>query len=115
VTDQQASRWAMFIHLSVFLNFIVPIPFTNLLAPLILWQLKKGEHPLIDDQGKEAVNFQISILIYILISIVLILVLIGVVLIIAVLIFWFVMTIVAAIKANEGQYYRYPLTIRFIK
>lgn len=115
MTDQQANRWAMFIHLSTFLNFIVPIPFTNILAPLILWQLKKGEHPLIDDQGKESVNFQISILIYMLIAIVLILILIGFILIFAVIIFWFVMTIVAAIKANAGVYYRYPLTIRFIK
>jgi uncharacterized protein len=82
---------------------------------LVIWLVKKDEYAFVDDQGKEALNFQISITIYSLVSGVLILALIGIPLLIAVIIFSVVMTVIAAIKANGGEYYRYPLTIRFVK
>jgi len=77
--------------------------------------LKKEEMPLVDDQGKEAVNFQISITIYFLVAAASIFCVIGFVLAPAVLIFDLVFTIIAAMKAGSGEAYRYPLTIRFIK
>ena len=105
--------WGMLCHLSTFAGYLVP--FGNILGPLIVWLVKKDEYAFVDDQGKEALNFQISITIYSLVSGILILALIGIVLLIAVIIFSVVMTVIAAIKANGGEYYRYPLTIRLVK
>ncbi len=104
--------WAMLCHLSALAGFIVP--FGNIIGPLVIWSLKKDEFPLVNDQGKEALNFQISILIYIFVSVILIFVAIGIIALIAVACFSLIMTVIAAIKSNEGFKYRYPLTIRFL-
>ncbi len=105
--------WAMLCHLSTFAGYMVP--FGNIIAPLVLWVMKKDEYPLVDDQGKEAINFQISITIYVIMSIVLVFLVIGIPLLIGLLIYEIIATIIAAIKANDGEQYRYPFTIRFIK
>ena len=81
----------------------------------MVWLLKRDSSPFVDEQGKEALNFQISFLIYIIISIILCVLLIGFVLLIALGIAELILVIMAALKANEGVSYRYPLTIRFIK
>lgn len=104
--------WAMLCHLSGFAGYLVP--FGNIIGPLVIWLIKKDQYAFVDDQGKEALNFQISIMIWAAVAIALCFVIIGIPLLIAVIIFSVVMTIVAAIKANEGEYYRYPLTIRLI-
>jgi uncharacterized Tic20 family protein len=106
--------WAMLAHLSTLVGYAV-VPFGNIIAPLIIWLVKKDQSWFVDDQAKESLNFQISILIYALISVVLMLVLIGFVLFIILYVFGIAMVIVAAIKANNGFQYRYPITIRFIK
>jgi uncharacterized Tic20 family protein len=77
--------------------------------------LKKDQFPLVDDQGKESLNAQISFTLYFLISIPLCFLLIGIPLAIAIWIFDLVVVIVAAIKAYDGERYRYPLIIRFVK
>lgn len=105
--------WALFSHLSSFVGFF--IPFGNLIAPLIMWQIKKEEMPFGSSQAKECLNFQISLTIYSLISGILCLILIGFLLLFALFIIWIVFTIMAAIKASNGEPYQYPLTIRFIK
>ena len=105
--------WGMLCHLSTFAGYL--IPFGNILGPLVIWLIKKDEYAFVEDQGKEALNFQISIMIYSLVSGILVLAIIGLPLLIAVIIFDVVMTVIAAIKANGGEYYRYPLTIRFVK
>ncbi len=110
--NRDERMWAMFCHLSALIGFI--IPFGNVIAPLVLWTLKKEEYPLVNDQGKEALNFQISMTIYIIASIILIFVVIGIILLILLGIFSLIVIIIAAIKANEGEKYRYPLTIRFL-
>jgi uncharacterized Tic20 family protein len=104
--------WATFCHLGGLGMYV--FPFGNVIIPLVIWLIKKDEYPLVDDQGKESLNFQLSILIYTLVSAILLLAAVGVVLLAAVLIFDIVMIIIASIKANEGVAYRYPLTIRFI-
>lgn len=109
----QARQWAMFAHLSALAGLI--IPFGNVLGPLIIWQIKKNEFAFVDDQGKEALNFQITVAIAMIVSMILMLVLIGVVLMFLVGIAALAFTIIAAIKANEGQYYRYPFTLRLVK
>lgn len=111
--NQEARNWAMIAHLSSLVGFI--IPFGSILGPLIVWLVKKEEMPFVDEQGKEALNFQISLTIYGIISAILTLVLIGIIMIIGLVIFWLVFAIIAGIKAGQGESYRYPLTIRLIK
>ena len=77
--------------------------------------VKKDESAFVDDQGKEALNFNITISIAGFIAFLLMFVVIGGLLLPIIGIFWLVMTIIAAVKANGGERYRYPLTIRLIK
>jgi uncharacterized protein len=109
---QNECTWAMFCHLSAFAGFI--IPFGSIIGPLIVWSMKKDQYPLVDDQGKEAINFQISMLMYFIVSAILVLALVGIPLLIALFFFKLIITVVAAIKANEGTRFRYPLRIRFL-
>jgi uncharacterized Tic20 family protein len=114
--SEDARMWAMFCHLAGLAGFVVPVIFASIIAPLIVWQIKKDEHPFIDEHGKEALNFQISIGIYSLVSLALIpLFCIGAFLLAAVGIVNLVFLLIAAVKANSGQPYHYPLCIRFIK
>ena len=110
--SQDERTWGMLCHLSAFAGYVVP--FGGIIGPLVVWLIKKDEMPFVDDQGKEALNFQISVAIYVIVSIVLLFLLIGFILLPAVIIFDIVMTIIAAIRANSGEAYRYPLSIRFI-
>jgi uncharacterized Tic20 family protein len=103
----------MLCHLSALAGYI--IPFGNIIAPVIIWQIKKTEFPSVDVHGKEAVNFQISVMIYVAISFLLTIVLIGVPLLIATVLGSLVFMVIASIKAYNGEPYRYPLTLRFIK
>ena len=111
--EKDARNWAMICHLSAFSGFV--IPFGHILGPLIIWAIKKDEFAFVDDQGKEALNFQLTLTIAYIISAILILVLVGFVLIAALCIYSIIMIIVASIKANDGQAYRFPYTIRFFK
>lgn len=111
--NSDARTWGMVCHLSGLAGYA--FPFGNIIAPLVVWQLKKNEHEFVDDQGKEAVNFQITITIAAIVAGLSILLVIGIILLPAVLLFDVAMMIVAAINANNGIRYRYPLSIRFIK
>ena len=106
--------WGMICHLAALAGF-VGIPLGNVLGRLIVWLIKREEFPLVADQGKESLNFQISMTIYGVICIPLMFVVIGFLLGLALLIADVVFIIIAAMKANEGALYRYPLTIRLIK
>jgi uncharacterized Tic20 family protein len=112
--NKEACMWAMFCHLAGLCAFVIPFV-GNIVGPLILWQIKKDEYPFVDEQGKEAVNFQISMTIYGLISVALSFVCVGIFLLAAVGVVDLVFLLIAAVKANSGQHYHYPLTIRFIK
>ncbi|RRV09158.1 DUF4870 domain-containing protein [Pseudomonas sp. v388] len=110
---QSARQWAMFCHLSAFAGLIFPLG--NLLAPLILWQLKRENDPFIDAQGKEAMNFQITATLAAMVSILLMVVVIGFPLLLLVIVGAMALIIIAGIKANEGRDYRYPFTWRLLK
>ena len=110
--DKDARMWGMLCHITALSSF-AGVP--GFIGPLVIWLLKKEDYPFVDDQGKESLNFQISIFIYALISVVLIWIVIGFFLMIAVTIFNLIFVIVATIKANNGEYFRYPMTIRLIK
>lgn len=109
----EEKQWALFAHLSALVGYI--IPFGSLIGPLIVWQVKKNEMPFVDDQGKEALNFQITIALAAVVCVVLMVVLIGFLLILVVGLFDLIFIIIAAIAANNGQAYRYPICLRLIK
>lgn len=106
-SENEELLWAMFCHLSTI--------FAGFIGPLVIWLIKKDESYYIDYHGKEALNFQISVFIYGVICVVLMFVLVGVVLLFALGIFALVVTIMASVKAYNGEYYQYPLNLRFIK
>ncbi|QHF47704.1 orotate phosphoribosyltransferase [Pseudomonas sp. S35] len=108
----EVRQGAMLCHLAAFLGFV--FPFGSVVGPLMLWQMKEVD-PFIDDQGKEALNFQITVAIAWLTCIVLAFAVIGFFLMFALAIATVVLTIIASIKANKGVAYRYPLTWRVIK
>lgn len=108
---QDAKNWAVIAHLSALVN-LVGIP--SVIGPLVVWLIKKDEDPFIDYHGKEALNFNISFMIYGIVSALLILVGIGLLLLPIVLIAWLVLVILAAVRASNGEYYRYPVTIRLV-
>lgn len=114
--NNDARMWAMFCHLGGLAGFTpIALVFGSIIAPLIIWQIKKDEFGFVDEHGKEALNFQISILIYALVSGLLCLACIGIVLLPVVFIFDLIFMLIAAVKSNNGEHYHYPLCIRFIK
>ena len=108
--SKEVRQWAMLCHFAAFLGLV--FPFGSLIGPLILWQIKKDMHPFINDQGKEALNFQITVAIAWMICMVLGFVVIGFLLMGVLVIGALVLTIIAGIKANKGIAYRYPLKWR---
>ena len=111
--DMQERQWALICHLSALSGYV--IPFGNLIVPIIIWSMKKEEMPMVDEHGKEVINFQISMTIWMIIAGVLIFVLIGIPLLIVLAILQVVFVIIGAVKADSGQLYKYPMTIQFIK
>ena len=111
---KQYRTWGMVCHISALCVYI-GIPIGNILAPLVIWLVKKEESPFIDRQGKEALNFQISFSIYGLIAWILCFILIGFLLFAIIIPLHIIFTIIAAVKANDGKNYQYPLCFRFLK
>lgn len=108
----EEKNWAMACHLSALIGWVFPLGW--ILGPLVVWLLRRTVYPFVDEQGKEALNFHISLLIYGIIAGVLCFVFIGFLLLPILGILQIVFVIIAAIKASNGDHYRYPLTIRFI-
>ena len=111
--NAEAKQWAMFAHLAALAGF--GIPFGSIVGPLLVWQLKKDVDPFVEQNGKEAVNFQITIAIAAVVCFMLMSGVIGVLLFPVLVLIWLIFTIIAGVKANDGVAYRYPMTIRFIK
>jgi hypothetical protein len=103
----------MLAHVVALIGYV--IPFGNVIGPLVVWQIKKDAMPFVDDQGKEALNFQITVMLAMLISGILWVVVIGMLLMLLVGLGALALTIVAGIRANEGVRYRYPFTLRLVK
>jgi uncharacterized Tic20 family protein len=109
-----ARTWNVLCHLSALSGVLLHFP-GHVLGPLIVWLLKRGDSPEIDAHGKESLNFQLSMLLYTLVSGVFCLVLIGFLFIAILWVMNAVFVIIASIQASEGKFYRYPMTIRFIQ
>lgn len=115
--SREERQWALFAHLSALLGGLVTSHFFGLgclIGPLVIWLIKKDTMPFVDDQAKEALNFNITVAIAAVVCWILVFVLIGIPLVILLGLAWLVFVIIAAIKANEGERYRYPFTLRFI-
>ena len=100
-------------HLSALAGFVIPGA-GHILGPLIVWLVKRGDSAEIDAHGKEALNFQISMLIYNVVAGILCLIVIGFVLLAVLHVLNVVFVIIASLRASEGQMYRYPLTLQLL-
>lgn len=105
--NKDDNTMALLVHVSAI--------FTGFVGPLIIWLIKKDESPFVDAHGKAALNFQLTLLIGYVVSVILFIVLIGILTFFACLILGLVFPIIAAMKANNGEFYKYPLSINFIK
>ncbi len=116
-SDAATKQWAAILHFSALAGFV--FPFGNILAPLIVWQVKKAELPGLEAIGKSVMNFQISYMIYgiaaTVIGIVGSCLYVPVALPFIVAIAWLVFTILGGIKASNGEAYVFPATIKFLK
>jgi uncharacterized protein len=109
--------WGTLTHLSAFVGAAVALAFVG---PLVMWLIKRDEHPFLDHHGKEALNFNLSMLLYAVVGVVISILTLGFGLIVAIplgialFVTWVVAPIIGAVKASNGEGYRYPVTIRFI-
>ena len=113
MSESEERNWALFSHLGVLGGMFVP--FGNLLMPLLIWQLNKDKSEFITDHAIEALNFQLTMLIITIGCGLLCLIIIGIPLLIIAVILDIVFSVIAANKANKGEYYDYPFNFRFIK
>jgi len=107
IPKSDAKGWAVAAHL-------LPLVGIYIFGALIIWLIQRDDDEFVEEHAREALNFQISMSLYFIVSMVLILVLIGIVMVIALAIFSLVMSIIAGVKAANGERYRYPLTIRMV-
>ncbi|WP_234734734.1 DUF4870 domain-containing protein [Tellurirhabdus bombi] len=113
LSQSDERMWAMFAHLSALAGFA--IPFGNIIGPLVVWQIQKDKSAFVDFHGKESLNFQITMAILYAISFVLVFILVGFGLLVILGLVSLVLFIIASVKANNGEYYKYPFTFRFIQ
>jgi uncharacterized protein len=113
VVDQEVRNTAVAAHLSTFAGLIMP--FGSVIGPLAVWLTRRHRDPFIDQAGREALNFGITIAIYGLVALVAALMLVGIPLLLVGVIAWVVLASLAAVKASQGQPYRYPLTLRLVR
>lgn len=93
---------------------LIPIVGFGFIAPLVIWLIKRDEDAFVEYWAREALNFQLTLLIWIIIGIVTLLIIVGIFILIAVGIGALVLAIIAGVKAASGEFWRYPLTIRFV-
>ncbi len=121
----EEKQWAMFGHLSALAGGLLTSGWAGgigfFIGPLVIWQMKKDTMPFVADQAKEALNFAITVSLACLVLLILTLLSLGigalltVPLMLVIGIGALVFVVIAAIKANEGVAYRYPIALRFVK
>ncbi len=117
---RETRKWEMLFHLGGLASLVI-FPSANIILPLVIWLTKRDTDPYVDKQGREAVNFQISIFLYG--AFVTAMVFLLKFILIGYLLFWLPLlvviaqlggTIVGAIRAHDGENFRYPLILRFL-
>ena len=111
-TSKDERTWSVVVHLSALCALFIPLG--HLLGPLVIWLIKRGEMPMVDRHGKEALNFQITVTLASFLCSLLYFVGIGFVLLFVLLVADAVLVIMAAVKTSRGEAFRYPLTLRLI-
>jgi uncharacterized Tic20 family protein len=111
--DPDARKWAALSHIMA-LTGLIGNGVGFVLGPLVVWLIKKDAYPFVEEQGKEAINFQITMIIAAIVSGILTVVVIGFFLLVAVGIVMIAFPIVGAVKSSKGEHYKYPFAIRFI-
>ena len=112
--EKQARIWGTLCHLTA-LIVMTGIPFGHILGPLVVWLLKKNRYPFVNDQGKESLNFQLSMTLYAFVAALLIFVNIGAIMLFGLVVGNLILVIIASVKAFNGETFHYPFKIRFIK
>ena len=113
ILTETERNWSMLCHLSAFAGFF--FPFGGILGPLICWLSKRDESSWVNLNGKAALNFQLSMLLYIVLTIPLCFIIIGIPIIMMLGTLKVICTIIASVKASKGEMFRYPLVIPFIQ
>ena len=111
--NNEERTMSMLCHLSALSMFI--IPFGSVLGPLIMWLIKKDQYIEVDRQGKDVLNFHLSMLIYSIVGGILVFLVIGIFVLAALAILQLVFIVVASVKSNRGERFEYPLSIKFIQ
>jgi uncharacterized Tic20 family protein len=106
-------NWAMLCHLSAFAGFF--FPFGGIIGPLICWLSRKDEFAWVDENGKASMNFQLSMLLYMVLAIPLCFILVGIPIVIFLGFLKVICIIIASVKASKGEKFKYPLAIPFIQ
>lgn len=113
-TYTQSERdWAMFCHLSAFAGYIFPLG--GIIGPMVCWISRKQESEWVDVNGKASLNFQLSLLMYMVLTIPLCFILIGIPIILFLIVLKLVCVIVASIRAAKGEVFKYPISIPFLQ
>ncbi len=101
--------WAVLVHL-------LPLLGVGLLAPLVVWLVFRGRGPFLEHHAKESLNFQLTVLIAVVVGTLLSLVMFGIPALVLVVagVAWVVLEILAAVAASRWEWYRYPLTLRLV-
>jgi uncharacterized protein len=113
VLSETERNWAMLCHLSALAGFI--FPFGGILGPMICWLSRKEESMWVDINGKNSMNFQLSFLLYMILSIPLCFIIVGIPIVFALGTTKLVCSIIASIKSSKGELFKYPLVIPFIQ
>ena len=113
ILTETERNWAMLCHLSAFAGFF--FPFGGIIGPLICWLSKRDESSWVYTNGRAALNFQLSMLLYMILTIPLCFILIGIPIIIVIGTLKVVCVIIASVKAAKGETFNYPLVIPFLQ
>ncbi len=111
--SSDVNLWSMFIHLSQFCGYIVPL--AGMIVPVVLWQIKKSDSEMIDKHGRIVTNWIISELMYTIVFVLLCFIIIGIPLLVALAVVGVIFPIIGGIKANNGEVWPYPLSLKFFR
>lgn len=113
VLSETERNWAMLCHLSAFAGFF--FPFGGVIGPLICWLTRRDESSWVNVNGKASLNFQLSMLLYMVLAIPLCFIIIGIPIVMLIGTLKVICIIIASVKAPKGELFRYPLVIPFIQ